>query len=227
MDTVIRNNLKIFGEGSSDGGFYDNVDIYGNGNIINHLECNEFLCTGQCDVKGILKAKKASLYGKNLIRGTLEAEEIKIKGIVKIEGNLEVGEAKVKGIMDIGGDCNTENLTLAGSFTIGGMLNSEDVEISAYKPCSVQEIGGRDIKVKQTWVFYLMRLTNLVKSLDFTPCLSAEVIEGDNIYLEYTRARVVRGNNVTLGPGCEIELVEYNDNLNRDNGANVGTCRKI
>lgn len=43
-----------------------------------------------------------------------------------------------------------------------------------------------------------------------------ETIEGDDIHLELTRARVVRGNNVSIGSGCDIDLVEY-----KNNAANV------
>ena len=56
-------------------------------------------------------------------------------------------------------------------------------------------------------------LKSLIKfiflSLAINTGLCAETIEGDEIYLEYTKAKVIRGNNVTIGEGCEIELVEY------------------
>ena len=57
--------------------------------------------------------------------------------------------------------------------------------------------------------------------------LSTNSIEGDDIYLEYTKAKAVRGNNIILGPGCEIELVEYKDNFKQDDTSEVETQRKI
>lgn len=57
--------------------------------------------------------------------------------------------------------------------------------------------------------------------------LSAESIEGDEIYLENTNARVVRGNNVTIGPGCEIELVEFKNDFRQLKGAKVNDSKKI
>ena len=39
--------------------------------------------------------------------------------------------------------------------------------------------------------------------------LTAEVIEGDKVEIEYTQADVVRGNHIKIGPGCKVDLVEY------------------
>ncbi|MCL6576409.1 hypothetical protein [Kyrpidia sp.] len=42
-----------------------------------------------------------------------------------------------------------------------------------------------------------------------------ETIEGDDIYLENTRARVVRGTRVQIGPGCQIGLLEYSEDFSK------------
>jgi hypothetical protein len=36
-----------------------------------------------------------------------------------------------------------------------------------------------------------------------------ESLEGDNIYLEHTTAKVVRGKQAALVPECDIRLVDY------------------
>ncbi|MNR67595.1 hypothetical protein D3C85_1916860 [compost metagenome] len=68
-------------------------------------------------------------------------------------------------------------------------------------------------------------------SLFFRPsphaAVTVAVIEGDDIYLENTRAKVVRGNQVVIGPGCEIDLVEYKVLLEKKKGANVKGSRKM
>ncbi len=57
--------------------------------------------------------------------------------------------------------------------------------------------------------------------------LTTDVIEGDEIYLEYTTAKAVRGKNVTIGQGCNIELVEYVDNFNQHNDSVVRESKKM
>jgi len=57
--------------------------------------------------------------------------------------------------------------------------------------------------------------------------LPINLIEGDEIYLEYTTAKAVRGKNVTIGRGCNIELVEYVDNFNQHNDSFIRESKKI
>ena len=58
-------------------------------------------------------------------------------------------------------------------------------------------------------------------------CLTADFIEGDGVRLERTTARAVRGNTVVIGPGCEIELVEYTGEHSASPEAKVKTVRKV
>jgi len=57
--------------------------------------------------------------------------------------------------------------------------------------------------------------------------LKVDIIEGDDVYLENTIAKIVRGDNINLGPGCKIELVEYKNNFKQDKAAEVGTKQTI
>jgi len=57
--------------------------------------------------------------------------------------------------------------------------------------------------------------------------LSAGIIEGDDIFLEATQAKIVRGRHVVIGEGCSIELVEYKDSFRQQNNGSVKENRKI
>ncbi|MGA8943178.1 MAG: hypothetical protein WB502_10735, partial [Thermoactinomyces sp.] len=67
----------------------------------------------------------------------------------------------------------------------------------------------------------------LLKSFFADKSLSADVIEGDEIELEYTRAKVVRGKNVKIGPGCKVDLVEYQDSYDADSDAEVKEAKQV
>ena len=43
--------------------------------------------------------------------------------------------------------------------------------------------------------------------------LTTNLIEGDEIYLQNTNAKIVRGINITIGEGCNIGLVEYSGEI--------------
>jgi hypothetical protein len=57
--------------------------------------------------------------------------------------------------------------------------------------------------------------------------LVTDTIEGDDIYLEYVKAKVVRGNNIEIGPDCEIDLIEYKNTLKQHESSRVGNSRKV
>ena len=57
--------------------------------------------------------------------------------------------------------------------------------------------------------------------------LTTELIEGDEIYLENTNAKIVRGNNITIGEGCNIGLIEYSGEINISSESIVKEQKKI
>ena len=57
--------------------------------------------------------------------------------------------------------------------------------------------------------------------IDFGGRLVTDTIEGDDIYVEYTTAKTVRGNNVRIGDGCDIGLVEYKNSFELDKGSQI------
>jgi hypothetical protein len=56
--------------------------------------------------------------------------------------------------------------------------------------------------------------------------LEAQVIEGDDVHLEDTEARIVRGTRITIGCGCRIGTVEYRETYHADADAVVGEARQ-
>ena len=126
---------------------------------------------------------------------------------------------RCEGYLDIGEGCEADTFTSAGEFTIGGLLNAGVVDIRVWGTCKVREIGGETIDVRDArtlWGF-----------LGRPRRLYCDVIEGDKISLENTTAKVVRGVDVDLGPGCDIEVVEYAGELRQGAGAKVGSAVKI
>jgi hypothetical protein len=80
-------------------------------------------------------------------------------------------------------------------------------------------VGGHIEIRKQPGIAF----TKMLKALSIPPFdkLTAQIIEGDYVYVEYTMAEIVRGTNVIIGPGCEIALVEYKTKLDRDKSSKV------
>jgi cytoskeletal protein CcmA (bactofilin family) len=226
MDNCI-NNLIIKGSGNSTGGNFKTVNIKGNGEIDGNIECNNMKVEGGCTVYGNLEAKTVEIKGSCTVKGSCQATDIDIQGSADFDDDVSVGDIIAKGRININGNFNAEKFHMEGAFKIRGLLNSGELELKLHGPSEAREIGGEKITVKREARFIFKRLEKLITPYGFNTCLITDIIEGDEIYLEYTKAKIIRGNNIELGPGCEIELIEYKDSYKQDENAVVNNYKKM
>ncbi|OIJ15297.1 hypothetical protein BKP35_04785 [Anaerobacillus arseniciselenatis] len=190
--------IKILGEGSSSGGEFEKVQVIGQGEIGGDVKAKITKITGECHIKGNALIDQYNLTGKGIIDGELECEEVKVIGDLTVTDSLKATIFNMRGFVTSNGNAEMEKMTIKGGFHIEGLMNVGELSVNLQVANSkVQEIGGENITIKSKSLF------------NKTYTLEAEIIEGDNIYLEYTTANVVRGNDVEIGPGCEIKFVEY------------------
>ncbi len=235
-----QGNLLINGTGASGGGSFNRVLINGKGTVTGDTECNDFKINGTGTVTGNLKGNEGRINGSGNIEGSIEFDHFTIDGTggirdhakvnkMKISGKGKIGcslkgeEIRIRGKATIDEDCETEEFKCEGSFAIGGLLNADVIDISIAGECHAKEIGGRIIKVKKGIFSFL---NNIFKSV-YPISLTAEIIEADEIDIEFTNAKMIRGNNVNIGPNCEIEVVEYKVTFTQDPSAKVKEAIKI
>lgn len=221
-------DLKIYGQGSTSGGKFKNVIIKGSGHIKGDMECSNLQIYGDGEFEGNLKvADTINIKGKSEFNGGIKAEKFKMQGEVQIKGELFVDDTSITGNIETGNDFNAENFELEGGFTIDGLLNADKIKINIYWPCNVNEIGCSEITVKKDVKLSFLGLKDMIKPICNNKILTADIIEGDLIHLENTNAKIVRGNNVTIGTGCKIELVEYQESFKKDEKSIVDKNNKI
>lgn len=240
MDTKSRGDLVINGFGASNGGQFRVVTLNGRGTINSDLECMEIDCNGSGTINGNVISDKVKVNGHGRFSGNLEAQNLSIDGSARIDKNLSVEKLKVSGKGTVGGKVKSEEITIQGTFTvgedceaeifkaesqftIGGLLNADHIDIKMFGECKAKEIGGQTISVKKKGSSLV---GNLLKPF-FKPQLEAELIEGDKIELENTTAKIVRGNQVSIGPNCQIGLVEYTEEFSMDKKAMVTENRRV
>lgn len=234
---MARNPLIVNGSGAYGGGLYGNVKVNGEAEIVDALDCLNLSIRGTSKVSGNTTAKTISVFGEGIFAGSVEAEKLKVSGSCRIERDAEIKTSLVRGEMEIGGRFSTEKAEIKGSldvkedveaeafifkgkFLVGGLLNAEEIEIALkYSNSRAGEIGGKKIDVRMQGG--LPGMFGKKRHL-----LHADIIEGDQIYLEYTEAGTVRGENIEIGPGCKIGLVEYTGTLNISNEAVVEKQQK-
>lgn len=232
-------DLTINGFGSSNGGKFANVTINGKGTVNGDIQCQYFDCNGAGTVDGSISSRSLEVKGNGKVSGDVEvgkliiegngsingdviSEIMEVSGFLSVGGNVKGEEIKLQGHLNVGEDCECESFHAEGKFTIGGLLSAEQIEIKTFGDCKVNEIGGKSIHVKQQ-KSVMMSLLKKVKTFK----LEASVIEGDEIKLENTKARVVRGNTIIIGENCEIDLVEYKENFKAEKNGFVGKQIKI
>lgn len=231
-------NLIINGSGSYPGGRYEKISIRGEGTIVNDVECSAFNVYGTSEAAENVKTGTVKIMGEAKVKGNLEAEETVVMGTmtvngkaklekIKIFGLLEVGEAlsgeqaTIKGSISVNGDVEYETFDSSGGFEIKGLLTADTIRVGLrFGQSTAEEIGGGKITITK-------KKNSLLPFGKEIGSLTAKVIEGDEIQLENTTADIVRGNNVKIGPGCQIGLVEYRNDLTHDPGSSIKIMTKI
>jgi len=240
-----RNDLKINGTGNASGGNFNDIIINGVGDIKGDVDCLNFKSNGTSSMNGNLKSNTIKVNGTASINGNVNSEDIKINGTADFSGAVEAKQTKIHGAMNVtgnissdelnlhggmrvSGDCSAETFNSSGGFSIVGLLSADNINIKLQAPCKAREIGGDKITVKLGNEFGLKKLIkSIFPSWDLNRKLSADIIEGNDIELESTKAKVVRGDNVLIGEGCEIELVEYKKSFTQSDKSTVKENKKL
>lgn len=234
-------DLRINGMGKAAGGTYGKIGTDGIATLNGDIVCNTLTSNGTLKMKGSIRGGQFRMNGKGTVEGSLDGEKLRVDGMLKIDGNMRAEQVDIHGMLTLDGNASGDSMDLDGGiklegnaefetfkvhggFQVGGMLNAGTVEIAMAGACRVKEIGGEVIRVRR-----IPSTRNLLAL--FSPSLAvrltADVIEGDEIVLEETKAGVVRGSSVRIGPGCEIGRVEYKQHYEVDPKASVGSWAQV
>ncbi len=239
-------NMKIIGDSSASGGHYNDAKIVGNGVIKGDLECVTFRSVGDSRLEGNLKAGTVKITGSIRIEGKTTADDIRVTGDLSIGGDFHAGQCHLRGgistksgikaddlylmgYVTVKKNCEAETFKADGQIKIDGLLTADDIDIKTYGASRISEIGGDRIVIRRGSVSSLGKMIEFL----FVPSnwgkamITVNTIEGDDIRLSSTKAKVVRGNNVIIEDGCDIDLVEYKDNLRVHRSASVREEKKI
>ncbi len=236
-------DLQISGFGSVPGGKYKSVKIFGRGKITGDVECGDFVINGSGEVIGKMTCKQMIVNGSGQMEGEVSADVLKVRGAADFSGKVKASDVsisgsataksgldtqtiKISGGAKVKGNVNAEQFSSTGRFEIDGLLNAENVDVHLdWSTSKATEIGGETITVMSgTKGFSLISIVTLGTH---NPRLEANLIEGEKIILENTYAKVVRGNHITIGDGCDIGVVEYIGSFHKSGSAKVGEEKKV
>ena len=205
--------------------------IRGSGTVAGGQHFEEFKCAGSGHVTGDLIADEAHIAGACVIDGRCVGTEFHASGRAEIAKDVAVEEFHVSGRATVGGDVKAVEVHVSGAARIGGsILDADEVQVAgsiqvagAVKTKEFMSRGAFDIASGVEADEVNIRLagssrTNAIKAQEIevrrekrNGDLTVETIEGDEVYLEATRAGLVRGRTVHLGPYCSVHTVEAED----------------
>jgi cytoskeletal protein CcmA (bactofilin family) len=204
------------------------VQINGKGDVNGDLDCVDLQINGFGCVHGSVKTQTARVAGKSEISGDLRGQEIIFGGMTEIAGAISANRIENRGVLKVSKDCGSETFSSQGGFTIGGLLNAGKIDIEIYATSRAKEIGGEDIEIRAGDAFGFRKfISSILPGLQLDRRLTAETIEGDVVYLENATVNTVRGGEVEIGHGCQIDAVEYKKSFHKDNTSIVKEVKKV
>ena len=206
--SVRGENLKVNGSFKVEAGceITENVDVNGSFKI----EGGPCVISGKADVSGSFK-----------VEGDLSVGSLDVDGSFVAGGSLRAGEVEIDGVLKVGGELQAECFRADGVVNIDGLLNAETVELSVSGEDLIESIGGGRVTVERG------RSGFSLFGFKKRPHLVSDLIEADEISLEYTDCRTVRGINVHIGKECVIDRVEYSGTLTTDPDCTVREKIKV
>lgn len=246
MNTNI--DMHIAGSGNIPSGEYNKVSVSGSGRLIGKVRCVSFSSSGSSKGEYIECAEGFTVSGSSHFSGNIEAAIIKVSGVLNCDGeiianksfstsgstkcgkNLKCEQLTVYGALNVEGDLESETVKVGGTVNCSGLLNAESIEIKFDKGMNIGSIGGSKIViVSEKAIKFAQRLpllSSLVKSVTKGVNVNSS-IEGDEVALEYVSCPRVTGRVVAVGQGCDIDLVQYSEDVEISPNAKVGKVEKI
>jgi len=222
-------DVDVSGSAHIDGDIVcENFGASGSVKVAGGVSCDRFRASGSARVDGNVSAGELKASGATSIKGNVDAKALYASGSFKAEGGVTVeDEVRVSGSSSFGGPIRArdvratgslkagkgiecEVLTVMGAFDVEGLVNAGTAEIDMAGPSRIDEIGGERVTVRRRG---LLSVLGLQLPFGLGGFLTANSIEATSVSLESTRAKEVRGAEVVIGSGCEIDRVEYSQSL--------------
>lgn len=160
------------------------------------------------------------------------SEKLSVSGHISCDGDIKAETVKLSGSATTSGDIEAERFRSSGRIRLAGMINAEEIDIAPTGNSSVKAIGGSEIIVHTDVVdigefheskrgssnelasFIHKIISGTSRSIERTRTLNVEEsIEGDKITIDHVVCPRVTGEEIVIGDGCEIDLVQYTGSL--------------
>lgn len=224
-----KKDFHAAGAGTIHAGEYDKISASGAWTLAGEARCTSLSTAGSFRAReNIICEQKAEFAGSAHLEKSITTEKLHAGGSLHVDGGVKTEELEVGGLLRVS-SIEAEEISVHGKLECAGMVNAERVELRFDEGGNAGFIGGSVIEITQGKTGMGKNLRNLFWGKAASPLnfKVSEGIEGDEIFLEYVTAPTVTGRNVTVGPGCRIGRVQYENYINVSPDAEVGERVKV
>ena len=200
------------------------VDVMGmNGDFFGEytLKVGTLHATGSMRVPQ-MRCTSAFWYGNSAVRTKLQvSQHLSISGQFIGEGSIIAPVVRMNGTVSYSGTITAREITAYGVLTLG-KIEADAIHLDFSDRSLCTAIKGKQIVLTPRRKSFIERLLLPAQSVNNTVLTVTEGITGDNVVLERIFADTVTGNDVIIGPGCQINKVYYRDHIYIDEASYVG-----
>lgn len=169
-----------------------------------------------------LRCGSAFWYGNSVTRCNMQvSQHLSITGHFIGEGTIVSPVVRMSGTISYNGPITAREITAYGVLTLG-KIEADAIHLDFSDRSLCTAIKGKQIVLTPRRKSFIERLLLPAQSVNNTVLTVTEGITGDNVVLERIFADTVTGNDVIIGPGCQINKVYYRDHIYIDEASYVG-----
>ncbi len=233
------NDVQINGGGAVDGGTYRNVTVNGVGTVRGDIACDVLRVNGAATVNANVRANTIEVNGTARIDGVVEAFTLTVNGEATLAKGAGVTTVLSKGRLSVFGDLNVRSFESHGSVAVTGTLTGEDVvaegvysgdrisattvDLGLHGSSKVREIDARKVSVHAGTGWAGLNILSVFGERR----LMAQSIAANVVSIDLTTVDTVRAGNAVIGAGTRIGSLAYTGELQRAEGATIGSVEKI
>ena len=246
--------MKISGSGRIPAGDYnDRISIDGSGTLDGNVRCLGFSsegsthCTGSLEcaeeirssgaicIEGNTVSSALSVTGSARVTGDLIVQNAtRAAGSLVINGNVKSGRLFCAGYLQADNGVETQEFRMDGQVKCNGSIKADvvDIALDRIAKSAVDAISCKEIRVYRKHVSENGKRKNRrslfakIRSKKIRLTVS-DTVEGDVVALECVKAPKVVGRVVTIGAGCQVDVVQYRETCEVNPHAKVGRCEKV
>ena len=183
-------DIKLDGISKINGGEYATIQVDGITQINGNLKSLNFFIDGKCKVNG------------NTITELFDCD-----GMTEIKGNLNATDIKVDGMLTVSGEyIKTTTLVCDGTIKSKEYIHADILDANGI--ISAKEVTGNNVKIKS--------YSGKFMKLFFSPVSRVNIIKAKHIELSGVKSQQITGQDIIIGPCCEIDNIDCSGTLKVD-----------